>query len=120
MFPRQSRLTDPKLFALMTRAGTWQKGRYMSLRFLPVRGGTGKISFVISKKISKLATVRNRSKRRARAIFQNLLSQPDLSLVLHSFHLLVIIHRPLTTVSQNELAQEIESLLRSLHRKLVP
>lgn len=119
MFPRQARLTDPKLFALMTRVGTWQKGRYMSLRFLPVRGGTGKISFVISKKISKLATVRNRSKRRARAIFQNLLNRADFSPVIQKFHLLVIIHRPLITVSQNELTQEIEGLLRSLHRKLV-
>lgn len=118
MFPRQARLTDPKLFALMIRAGTWQKGRYMSLRFLPVRGGTGKISFVISKKTSKFATVRNRSKRRTRAIFQDLFRRADFSIVPQKFHLLVVIHRSLAEVAQGELSQEIEGLLRSLARKI--
>ncbi len=120
MFPRKARLTDPKLFALMTRAGTWQKGRYMSLRYLPVRGEMGKISFVMSKKVSKLANVRNRSKRRARAVFQELLKQTEFSPVAKKFHMLVIMHRPLTEVTHQEIRQEVISLVRGLQRKLTP
>ena len=119
MFPRRQRLTNPKLFALMTRSGSWQKGRLMSARFLLTRGNSGQISFVISKKVSKLATTRNRSKRRARAVWRSLL-EGDYKNVAQSSHLLIVIHRSLVDVTPKEIYVEAEGLLRQLSRRLRP
>ena len=76
-------------------------------------------TFVISKKVSKLATTRNRSKRRARAVWRSLL-EGDYKNVAQSSHLLIVIHRSLVNVTPKEIYVEAEGLLRQLSRRLRP
>lgn len=116
MFPRHQRLTNPKLFALMTKSGTWNKGRFLSIRTLPARTGAGQITIVMSKKTAKQATERNRSKRRVRGVLQQFFKQDFVELT-RQFHMLVVVHRSLVKVEAGELASDIEQILTQLARK---
>jgi ribonuclease P protein component len=76
VLPNQHRLRRREDFAKVYAKGDRYKGTYLSLRILydndPI---FTRIGIVVSKKISKLAVIRNRFKRQLRAIFRQLLSQ---------------------------------------------
>lgn len=117
MFPRPLRLTDPKLFALLFRQGLWQRGRNFSVRYAPARGSQGLITFVISKKVTKRATERNRNKRRLRTAFHNLMTDDRYKEVFKKYHVLVIVHRSIENTPYPEIAQEAESIVAGLGTK---
>ena len=115
MFARPQRLTEKKVFQIIFRQGTWVRGRSFSIRYIPSQGA-GQIAFVVSKKIAKDATVRNRIKRRLRASFKSLLNTPEYSELLVRNRLLVIVHRVLD-LTPLQLTQEVTQLLEDLKTK---
>lgn len=77
MLPNQNRLRRREDFAKVYAKGDRYRGKYLNLRVLIDLSDPSntKIGIVVSKKFSKLAVSRNRSKRQLRAIFRQLLSQ---------------------------------------------
>lgn len=76
MLPSQHRLRQREDFANIYAHGDRFRGDYLMLRVLNKRDSScTKIGIVVSKKVSKLAVIRNRFKRQLRAIFRQLLSQ---------------------------------------------
>ena len=68
MLPRENRLKKEKEFEAVFKGGRTFKGEYVLLRYLVNGTDKTKVGFVVSKKVSKLATQRNKIKRRMREI----------------------------------------------------
>ncbi|HEY1074075.1 MAG TPA: ribonuclease P protein component [Patescibacteria group bacterium] len=115
MFKREQRLTDKRLFATLFRRGTWVRGRIMSfiLMSTPHRG---KIGFVITKKVAKSAVVRNRTKRRIRATFIDMLKLPEYKEFLLDTTVAVMIHRTIDELSYEQLKSETVHLFEKLKK----
>lgn len=76
MLPKQYRLRQREDFAKIYAQGDRFRGSYLMIRvFKNQDNSSTKIGIVVSKKVSKLAVIRNRFKRQLRAIFRQLLSQ---------------------------------------------
>lgn len=104
MLPRAQRLTQSRLYEQLFRRGTRLRGKHISLLYMPA--STGSIGFVITKKVSKSAVVRNRTKRRIRTIVQELLktSSPQ---VLQKYSVAIVIHRTVDSVPHADLQTEL-------------
>lgn len=68
MLPRENRLKKEKEFESVFKGGRTFRGEYVFLRYLVNGTDKTKVGFVVSKKVSKLATERNKIKRRMREI----------------------------------------------------
>lgn len=62
--PKENRFRERKSFALVLRKGRTIKGRFLILKFLENSLTKSRFGFIVSKKISKKATERNKIKRR--------------------------------------------------------
>ena len=71
MLPKTNRLTKKKDFENVFKKGKGIKGDFLILRFVGNKTKTCRFGIVVSKKISKKATVRNKIKRRIRAAIGN-------------------------------------------------
>ena len=67
MLPRPLRLSAQRDFARVFRKGMSVSTPYFFVRFLPSSLANPRVGVVVSNKISKKATIRNRIKRRLRA-----------------------------------------------------
>src|SRR6266540_4368024 len=110
MFPRDERLVEKRLFALLFRRGQWVRGRQFSLVFFASQR-TGKIAFIVTRKQAKLSVERNRLKRRIRAGFLTLLREPPYAPLLNRHNLIVVIHRNSNLESFDVIAREVRLLL---------
>lgn len=70
MLPRENRLKREKEFEAVFKGGRMLKGKYVFLKFLGNGTEKTKIGFVVSKKVSKSAVVRNKAKRRMREVLR--------------------------------------------------
>ncbi len=116
MFPRAERLRDKRLYEFVFKRGSWARGRNFGL----VAVGNqkeGKIGFIVTKKVAKAATQRNRIKRRVRAIFMNLVRDPHFAPLFARTYLVVVLYKPSDTIPFTELTQEAASLLTKLQAK---
>lgn len=68
MLPGENRLKKEKEFEAVFKGGRALKGKYVFLKYLINGTDKTRIGFVVSKKISKLATKRNKIKRRMREV----------------------------------------------------
>jgi len=76
VLPPQYRLRQREDFANIYAHGSLFRGTYLMMRVFKNQDSSfTKIGIVVSKKVSKLAVIRNRFKRQLRAIFRQLLSQ---------------------------------------------
>lgn len=70
MLPKKNRLTKRKDFDLILKKGKAIKEGFLFFKFLPKKNGDSRFGIIVSKKISKKATVRNKLKRRIRALLR--------------------------------------------------
>ena len=75
MLPRQHRLTKNKDFARVAQQGKVIFGRELGLKYIKNDLAFSRFGVVVSLKISKKAVVRNKIKRRIRAILKENLSK---------------------------------------------
>ncbi|MDD4531114.1 MAG: ribonuclease P protein component [Candidatus Pacebacteria bacterium] len=68
MLPKENRLKKEKEFEAVFKGGRTFRGEYVLLRYLVNGTDKTKVGFITSKKVSKLATERNKAKRRMREI----------------------------------------------------
>lgn len=75
MLPRVFRLQKSKDIKTVIEKGARYRGRHLQLSALHTNGATSRFAFIVSNKISKKATVRNRAKRLMREATRSLLPQ---------------------------------------------
>lgn len=73
MLPRRFRLTERRDFDKLYRSGERFSAPHFLIRVLPNNRTMTRIAVVMSTKVSKRATVRNRYKRQTRAVLEELL-----------------------------------------------
>jgi len=106
MLPKENRLKKEKEFEAVFKGGRTIKGKSVFLRYLINGTDKTKVGFVVSKKISKLAVVRNKAKRRMRDIVR--LKKDGLKEGLS----IVIISLPsITKLTYKEIKEDLENLL---------
>ena len=110
MFPREQRLTESRLFQSAFQRGTRSKGRTFTI-FRLTTGQPGRVGFVITKKVSKSAVVRNRTKRRLRSALQVALHDTKRATLLQKGHLVVLIHRTSDETAFADLVTEMTTAL---------
>lgn len=113
MFPRPQRLTANRVYAQVFRRGTWQRGKHFSLVAMPATK-SGQIGFIITKKITKSAVLRNQTKRRVRATFQALLSESAYAPLAKKYYIVVVLHRLVTDLTPVALHDQAQHLLDKL------
>ncbi|MFA5729780.1 MAG: ribonuclease P protein component [Candidatus Paceibacterota bacterium] len=107
MLPKENRLKKEKEFEAVFKGGRTIKGKSVFLRYLINGTDKTKIGFVVSKKISKLAVVRNKAKRRMRDIAR--LKKDGLKEGLS----IVIVSLPsIAKMTYKEIKEDLENLLR--------
>lgn len=112
MLPRELRLNEKRLYDQVFRRGTWARGRYFSVVWLTTNK-SGKLGFIVTKKVTKSAVARNRSKRRIRTAMYELL-QGEFSSLLQNHYLVVVLHQTVDKVSPSELKDQVERVLRKI------
>ena len=68
MLPKQNRLTNKNDFDLVFRGGKNIKGSFLVVKILKNNLKESRFGFIVSKKVSNKATVRNKIKRRLKDI----------------------------------------------------
>ncbi|MFA5207604.1 MAG: ribonuclease P protein component [Candidatus Paceibacterota bacterium] len=106
MLPKENRLKKEKEFEAVFKGGRTIKGKSVFLRYLINGTDKTKVGFVVSKKISKLAVIRNKAKRRMRDIVR--LKKDGLKEGLS----IVIISLPsISKMTYKEIKEDLENLL---------
>lgn len=107
MLERANRLKKKKDFEEVIRRGQEVKGPYLVLKFLKRGQQDSRIGFVVSKKVSNKATVRNRTKRRMREAVKTKVGE-----LKQGYDLVFFAKKNITETDFWALKQEIEGLLR--------
>lgn len=106
MLPKENRLKKEKEFEAVFKGGRTIKGKYVFLRYLINGTDKTRIGFVVSKKISKLAVVRNKVKRRMRDIVR--LKRNELK---EGLSIVVVSLPSITKMTYKEIKEDLENLL---------
>lgn len=100
------RLKNPREFSLVYSQGTPCFGKYIVVSVLPTKNKVSRVGFAVSKKIGN-AVMRNKIKRRLRAIVQDLARQ-----VPPGYDLVIGAKRSATTASFSELDRDLRIVLK--------
>ena len=74
MLPRQNRIKKEKDFEIIFKKGKVFKNNFLVLRFVNNNLKTNRLAIVISQKVSKKATERNKIRRRISVIVENIIN----------------------------------------------
>ncbi|KAA0259015.1 ribonuclease P protein component [Deferribacter autotrophicus] len=109
-FKKDERLRKKKEFDNVFANGRWIKGCFVNVCYTFSKGR--KAGFVVSKKISKKAVVRNKVKRRLREIFRlNKYSLPD------NVHLVIIAKRGVEKANFSELENDVKQIFQEINNQ---
>lgn len=75
MLARKNRLNEEKDFKLIYKSGKFIFGQFVNLKFIKSNGENPQIAVIVSKKISKLATVRNKLKSQINEVILSVLDK---------------------------------------------
>ena len=105
MLPRRHRLSRQRHIRAVLRAGRRHQGVFMTVRRQASNTSEAHITFVVSRRVDKRATVRNKIKRRLRSVVAPLLP------TLQRLDLVVVTHPAATKATFSELKKELQDLL---------
>ena len=100
------RLKNPREFSLVYSQGTPCFGKYIVVSILPTKSQVSRVGFAVSKKIGN-AVMRNKIKRRLRAIMQDVASQ-----VSPGYDLVIGAKRSATSASFSDLDRDLRLALK--------
>jgi ribonuclease P protein component len=107
-YPRAARLLRPDDFAALRRTGKRVALKHFHCEFRPNAGATARLGMAVSRRVSKLAVVRNRIRRQIRESFR--LRRPGLP----ACDVLVIARVSTAELSNAALREELDQLWRKL------
>lgn len=79
VLPEINRLSQKKDFAVVFKSGKGVKGNFLIFKILKNNSNKLRVGFIVSKKVSNKATIRNKVKRRLRAAVLGELKKNNLS-----------------------------------------
>ncbi|MGA1862164.1 ribonuclease P protein component [Deferribacter thermophilus] len=106
-FKKDERLRKQREFENVFENGRWVNGKYVDICF--ALDQSRKVGFIVSKKISKKAVIRNKVKRRLREIFRlNKYDLPD------TVNLIIVAKKGVEKVSFSDLEDEVRKLFKKI------
>ena len=106
MLPKTNRLKKKKDFEKVIKLGRGASGDCLSLRFLFTGARTSRVGFVVSKKVSNKAVLRNKAKRALREIIRECL--PELK---HGYDIIFFTQRKIVDMNFEEIKQTARAIL---------
>lgn len=114
MLPRVHRLQDRQAFPQIYSRGKRRSGAVLGIAYLPQPSGGGavvdsrpsQVAVVVSKKVSRKATLRNRVRRQVQAVLYSLLPQ-----LRAGYWIVFSARQPILTCPWQDLQQEVAQLL---------
>lgn len=114
MLPKKNRLTKGEDFDLVKREGETIKGKNLLLKYLNLKSKNkkltqrdSKIGIVVSTRVSKKATDRNRVKRQVRNSLFNILDKMQ-----SGYKIVLLTRRSLLELSSSEIEKEVKNLFK--------
>jgi ribonuclease P protein component len=106
MIPSKNRLKKERDFQQVIRNGKYLSSDLISIKFFSNSIGTTRIGFIVSKKISKKAVLRNRIKRILRESTRRYLDK-----IKEGYDIIIIAKEKMKEIESNEVIKEMEYLL---------
>jgi len=107
MLPKINRLTKKKDFDAVYKKGRTAAGGFLIFKFIKNETAITRVGFVVSKKVSNKAVIRNKTKRRLREAARTLISN-----VIEGIDLVIIARPASKDKSFEEIKTEIERLIK--------
>ncbi len=105
MLPVANRLKKDEDFRRVTSGGRYVYSSYFTLKYLPNKLESSRFGFVISTKIDKRATVRNRLKRQVREVIRLKLAK-----IPAGYDIMLVPKKAALTLSYEQLDNELGGL----------
>ena len=102
MLPKKYRLTNKKDFEKVFKAGRGRHGKILGIKFTKNNLGNSRFGFIVSKKVSPKAVVRNKIKRKAREIIRL-----NLGDIKSGLNIVIICQPEITEKNYQEIEKEI-------------
>lgn len=102
-----NRLTKKQEIQFVFKKGRWQDAPFLTIKFLAVQGPASRFCFLVSNKVSKLATTRNLIKRRLRHMIRELLPQ-----IKGGYDVVVVAKPEIVKMSYQIMKQMLEQVMR--------
>ncbi|MEI6581670.1 MAG: ribonuclease P protein component [bacterium] len=106
MLKRTNRLRKNSDFQRLYKSGKRFSTPNLALYYMPSNFDYSQVGFVVSKKVSKSAVIRNSLRRRTSAIVESI--YPNIK---HPTKLIILIRRDFSGLSPTELQKEIKTLM---------
>lgn len=106
MLSRQYRLQKDKDFELVFKEGKIFSSKFLFLKLRKNNLKDSRFGFILSKKISKKSTVRNKIKRKLREIIRK-----DLDKIRAGFDVVIVVKPEIISKNYRDMSIEIEKLL---------
>lgn len=107
MLPKKIRLHKSHEIIRIVHRGRFLRNAHFVIKYNRGAMGVSRIAFIVSNKISKKATIRNRIRRQLRSIF--FLLQKGFK---EKYDMVIIVRPPIIKATYQEMKNEIEALLR--------
>lgn len=110
MLPKKHRLSDHKTINLLKKNGKLVQGSHFGLLFIREEARTiSKVAFIVSRKVAKTATDRNKVKRQLREAVRELL--PNLK---PGYCVLILAKKPAASASPKQLKLSTKDVFREV------
>ena len=109
MLARPNRITSDKDFSFIFKKGKFFRSKNFSLRILKTNLKSSRFGFVVSNKVSKKATERNKIKRRLRSVIE-----ADLEQIAAGYDIVFIVAPKIIELDFNSIKEEAETALSKL------
>lgn len=103
MLPRINRLTKKKAFERVFETGAISVGKFILFKFSQSKDNDLKFGFIVSSKVSNKAVIRNKIKRRLRAIIW-----PNIKNIKNNYNCIIIALARIKDASFLEIKKELE------------
>jgi len=111
MLPKKYRLIGEKDFEKVFKAHQGQRGKVLGIKFAKNNLGNSRFGFVVSKKVSLKATIRNKIKRQVREIIQL-----NLKNIEKGLDIVIICHPEIANKNYQEIEKEILQIVKKIKR----
>lgn len=109
MLKRSYRLRKDRDFQKLYKSGQRHSSPNFTLYYLASKLEYSRVGFVVSKKVSKSAVVRNKLRRRTTAVLESVYSD-----LVQSFDMIILIRRDFNNLSPQDLQAELRALLKKV------
>lgn len=109
MLTKKYRLTNKNDFEKVFKLGRGRYGKILGIKFAENNLENSRFGFIVSKKVSPKAVVRNKIKRQVRGIIQS-----NLSNIKNGLDIIIICHPEIIGKNYQEIEKEMSQIIREI------